>query len=121
MRQTDRYLTPAVVVTLLLVAGAVVLGTVGCVAWLTSLGRDPDPMLKLVGAWVAAGSSTITLVLQIANRATVAKTERNTGTLANAMYEVADAMPKPVPRHAADDATVFAPAYKAAPTPRGSL
>ena len=103
MRETDRYLTPGVVVTLLLVLGVVLLGTIGCVAWLTSIGRDPDPMLKLVGAWVAAGSSTVTLVLQLANRATVAKTERNTGVLANAVYEVADKMPQPVPRHAAAD------------------
>lgn len=125
MRQTDRYLTPAVVVTLLLVAGTVILGTVGAVAWLTSLGRDPDPMLKLVGAWVAAGSSTITLVLQLANRATVAKTERNTGVLAthtdalaSAVYEVADKMPQPVPRHAAADTAYID--MSAAPAPRGS-
>jgi hypothetical protein len=115
-------MTPAVVVTLLLVAGLIVCSTIGAVAWLTSIGRDPDPMLKLVGALVAAVTSTGGLVLQIANRATVAKTERNTGVLATAVYEVADAMPRPAPpsRHAYPDTELIPRDEKAAPVPRGS-
>lgn len=118
MRNTDRYLTPAVVVTLILVVGGVVATTVCAVAWLTVQGLDPDPMLRLLAQITAAATGTATFILQIANRATVAKTERNTGVLANAVYEVADAMPRAVPRHAAGDDTV---AMTAAPPVRGSV
>lgn len=119
MRETDRYMTPAVIVTLILVGGAIIAVTVCAVAWLTVQGLDPDPMLRLLAMVVAAAGSAGTFVLQIANRATVAKTERNTGVLANAVYEVADAMPRPVvPRHAAADETTLM--TSAAPGPRGS-
>ena len=118
VRQSDRYVTPAVVVALVVVGGLVVLGVFGACAWLTSIGRDPEPLVRLVGTLVAAATGLGTFVLQLANRATVTKTERNTGVLASAVYEVADAMPKPVPRHAAyDDDTVQ---MSAAPAPRGS-
>lgn len=116
-RQSDRYITPAVVVALIVVGGLVVLGVFAACAWLTSIGRDPEPLVRLVGTLVAAATGLGTFVLQLANRATVAKTERNTGTLASAMYEVADAMPRPVARHAVTDDTV---AMSAAPGPRGS-
>ena len=118
MRQTDRYLTPAVVVTLLLAATVIILATIGAVAYLTARGIDPDPMLRLLAQVTGAVTGTATLVLQLANRATVAKTERNTGVLASAVYEVADKMPQPVPRHAASDTAYLD--MSAAPAPRGS-
>lgn len=124
MRNTDRLITPAVVVTFLIVGGVCVALTVAAVAYLTARGLDPDPMLKLIGALVAAVSSTGTLVLQLANNSRTAKTEKNTGqqanqigVLADAVYTVADALPRPVPRHSASPT---APYTEAAPAPRGS-
>jgi hypothetical protein len=64
---------------------------------------------------VTALSSLGALVLQLVNRSTIAKVERNTsGTqgvpvhiehLASAVWEMADALPRPVPpsRHAYED------------------
>lgn len=103
MRNTDRWVTPGVVVAALFVAGACILATIAAVAWLTARGLNPDPMLKLVGIAATALGSLGSFVLQLVNRRTVAKTERNTGLLANAVYDVADAMPRAMPRHAADD------------------
>lgn len=81
-RNTDRWVTPGVVVTGLLVGGVIVLATVAAITWLTYLGRDPAPMLDLAAKVVTAIGSLGALVLQLANRATVAKVERNTGALA---------------------------------------
>ena len=125
MRETDRWVTPRVVVAGLLVVGTLLGMLIAATAWLTSLGIDPSPMLDLIREWTTALAAVGALLLQLANRATVAKTERNTGQLANAVYEVADALPQRGPRHAepVDDAvTVFAPAaYKTTPVPpRGS-
>lgn len=141
MRNTDRLVTPAVVVTFLLVAGVVIVSTVAGVAWLTARGLDPDPMLRLLaqvgGAVFAAG----TFVMQLANNARSAKTERNTTPLApegkpvdlaaelaavqdaqhrmaDALFEVADSMPRPA-RHSLPD-TVLMPPQERAPGPRGS-
>jgi HAMP domain-containing protein len=120
MRDTDRWVTPRVVVAGLLVVGTLLAMLIAATAWLTSLHIDPSPMLDLIREWTTALAAVGALLLQLANRATTAKVERNTGVLASAVYEVADAMPqRPTPRHASD-ATVQAPAYKAAPGPRGS-
>lgn len=115
MRNSDRWITPGVVIVMLLVGGVCVLATIAAVAWLTREGLDPQPMLQLVGVAVAALSSMGGFVVQLLNRAATTKTERNTGVLASAVYEVADAMPKPVPgpRHAYPDT-------EAAPALRGS-
>lgn len=142
VRNTDRLVTPAVVVTFLVGATLVVVATIAGVAWLTARGLDPDPMLRLLaqvgGAVFAAG----TFVMQLANNARAAKTERNTSTLApggqpvdlqaeladvrgaqdrmaDAVYAVADALPRPVARHADPDNTRAMPAYGATPAPRG--
>lgn len=120
MRDSDRWITPRVVVVGLLVVGALLALLIAATAWLTSLGLDPAPMLDLIREWTTALAAVGALVIQLANRASVTKTERNTGVLASAVYEVADAMPQRVPRHAGPDSdTVLAPAYKAAPTPQG--
>lgn len=118
MRSSDRWVTPAVVVVGLVCATVVVLGCAACVTYLTQRGVDPDPMLKLVGQIVAAVTGPASLVLQLANRRSVTKTERNTGVLANAVYDVADALPRPVARHAANPPTVAM--TSAPPAPRGS-
>lgn len=126
-RSTDRWITPGVVIVGLLVAGALVALLIAAVAWLTVQGLDPDPMLKLIAAAVAAIGTLGNLGLNLATRASVGKTERNTGVLmnhtgelTNAVYEVHDALPRPVvlPRHAADDTAQLD--MSAAPGPRGS-
>lgn len=81
-RDSDRWVTPGVVVAGLLVAGALALATIGGATYLVAVGRDPGPMLQAVGAVVTAVSSLSAVALQLASRATVAKVERNTQALA---------------------------------------
>lgn len=122
-RTSDRWVTPGVIVAGLLVIGVVLLALIGVTAWLTREGIDISPMLQLMREWVTTVAAIGALVLQLANRSSVTKTERNTGLqaaqlghLAGAMYDVADAMPRPVPRHSADP---YPPTVEA-PAPRGS-
>lgn len=118
MRQSDRWVTPAVIVVGLLCSTVVVLGIVGAVAYLSAEGIDPDPMLRLSAEVGAAVSGLASLALQLANRRTTAKVERNTGMLTNAVYDVQDALPRP-PRHAYPETR--AANMAAAPSPmRGS-
>jgi hypothetical protein len=102
VRNSDRWITPGVIITGLLVAGLCVLATIAAVAWLTREGMDPQPLLQLVGTAIAALASAGGFVVQLLNRASVTKTERNTGVLATAVYDVADAMPRPLARHSAE-------------------
>ncbi len=127
-RQSDRWVTPGVVITALFLATTVVLALVGVTAYLAANGVDAAPVMDVVTGSVAAAGTLVTLALTLANRATAAKTERNvsgleksTGTLADAVFEVADSMPRIVPpggRHAPDDATAYI--HGATPAPRGS-
>ena len=117
-RKSDRYVTPGVIMVALFIAGFLLAVVAGSVAYLTARGIDPDPMIKLVTTVGGALFSLGTFVLQLVNRPTAAKTERNTGVLASAVYEVADKMPQPVPRHAAADTAYLD--MSAAPAPRGS-
>lgn len=110
-------MTPRVLGRLILVGGFLVALTIGSVTYLQSIGRDPEPMLKLAGLAVTCASSLGAFVLQLTNRATVAKVERETGRqgselagLADALYSLADALPG---RHAYPD-TVY---MQAAPAP----
>lgn len=91
-RSSDRWVTPGVIVAGILTAGVVVLGIGAGVVYLTANGRDPDPILRLVAQIVTAVGSLGTLLLQLANRQTVAKTERNTGLLAREVAYVAEAV-----------------------------
>lgn len=90
-RNSDRWVTPAVVVWGMVLGTIVVLATVAAVTWLTYLGRDPGPMLDLVAKVVTAIGTLGTLGLQLANRATVTKVERNTGALATDRLDRLDA------------------------------
>lgn len=139
MRNTDRLITPGVVVTFLIVAGFCTALTIVGVGYLTSRGLDPDPMIRLVVQVVGAAGAVFTAVLQLANNARSAKTERNTTPLApdgkpvdlqaeladvrgaqdrmaDALYAVADALPRPVPRHSYPETVAT---HGAAPAPRG--
>jgi hypothetical protein len=91
-RASDRYVTPGVIMVALFVAGVVLVVVAGSVAYLTSRGIDPDPMLKLV-ATVGGGLFSLgTFILQLVNRPTQAKTERNTGVLAAHVGGLTDAV-----------------------------
>jgi hypothetical protein len=113
-----------VVVTLILAVLIGLLSIVLAAAWLTSIGKDPGPMFDFVLTGVGGLTGSASLVLQLANRKTATKTERNvgilsshTGYLADAVIDVADAMPRPPARHASDDTVLQT---RAAPAPRGS-
>lgn len=82
-RASDRYVTPGVIVAFLFLAAVVVCSLIGVVGYLTAIGRDPDPMLRLVAQVVGALTTTGTFILQLVGRSTVAKVERNTGLLAS--------------------------------------
>lgn len=89
-RATDRWVTPGVVCMFLFVVLVLVLATIAAVTYLQALGRDPEPMLKLVGQAVTAAGALGGFVLQLLGRATVTKVERNTNENTSALYEVAD-------------------------------
>lgn len=135
MRNSDRLVTPGVVICFLVLVAGCVLATIYAVTWLTAHDRDPEPMLKLVGLAVTSAASAGGFLLQLVNRVTITKAERNnneltrevaalnvthreqTDRMASALYEVADALPRPVPRHALDETVVAN--MNAAPGPRG--
>lgn len=100
-RSSDRWVTPGVVCTALVVGGVLVLAVVASVTWLAAQGRDPDPMLRLVAQVVGAVGSMGTLLLQLTGRATTAKVERNTGQLTSAVVQVVDELEARAGRHAA--------------------
>lgn len=81
-RNTDRWVTPGVVGLALTLATVIILGIVAAVTYLTARGFDPAPVVKLVADLVAAVGALATVGLQLANRATVTKVERNTSPLA---------------------------------------
>lgn len=108
-RDSDRWITPGVVIVALLTLGGLTALLIVAVAWLTARGVDPDPMLRTVGALVTGAGTLATLVVTLASRQTVAKTERNTGVLATAVTEVSAAMPRP---------PAAPPPLAAAPAPR---
>jgi hypothetical protein len=126
VRNSDRWLTPWTIVAIVAILGTVVLGISAGLVYLSSIGRDPSPVLDMItqvgtaaGALVAAGATLL-------SGARMAKVERNTGTLASAVYDVADAMPRPpappmvAARHAYADTAQMPPLREAAPAPRGS-
>jgi hypothetical protein len=98
---SDRWVTPGVIIAALVVLGIIIASIVLSVAYLTARGIDSDPLLRLVPALVAAATGLGTLVLQLANRTTSAKTERNTGILASAVAPVLAATPPASPAAAA--------------------
>lgn len=107
-RNSDRWLTPGVIITGLLVAGLIVSSIVGAIAYLTARGIDPSPLLKLAATLVGALGGVGTLVLQLAQRAQNSKTERNTGVLAGVVDDLRAAVPVIEPAAAAP-ATAPAP------------
>ena len=118
MRQSDRYVTPGVVIWGLVLGTLVLLAILGAVTFLTWQGYDPAPVVELVANLVAALGALGTLVLQLVNRATVAKVERNTGAIAAG--ELDRLHPPPTDRLGRRSALPPVPERRAAPTAGGS-
>lgn len=98
MRDSDRWITPGVVIAFLVIVGILVLATIGAVTYLTDRGLNAEPLLKLVGIAVTAASSVGSFVLQLVTRKTVTKTERNTGVMAGAVDALAGVLDtRPMP------------------------
>lgn len=117
-RQSDRWVTPGVVVTGLLVLGVLVLAVLAAVTWLATQHVDPDPVLRLVVQAVAAAGGLGTFVLQLASRRTTAKVERNTGVLGNGVVGVLEQLEEVRGRHAGPPA---APEQRTGPAAQGSV
>jgi hypothetical protein len=97
-RNSDRWITPGVIIAAILTIGVLVAIVAGGVTYLTAMGKDPDPMLRLVAQVATAAGSLGTLLLQLFGRVTLAKTERNTGILAGAVDQLATTpAPPPAP------------------------
>jgi hypothetical protein len=90
VRDSDRWITPRVVVAMIAAAVVVVLAALAAVTYLAARGVDPDPVLKTVGQLATGVGSLLTLVFTLHGRRGVAKVERNTGLLTNALHDVAD-------------------------------
>jgi hypothetical protein len=91
-RNSDRWVTPGVVIVGILCLSAIVLGVAALVAYLAARGVDPDPMLRLV-AEVATGASALgSFVLTLLNRKTTAKAEANSGVAARRVGQALDAL-----------------------------
>jgi hypothetical protein len=143
--KSDRWVTPGVIIAFLVVAGLLIALVVAATAWLTSIGRDPEPLVRLVASLVAAAAGLGTFVLNLAGRRTATKTERNTGVgfgsvraeldevkrgqqaMAEALWDVADALPRPPGAHAHPETLIArnhnmppVPINGAAPASRGS-
>lgn len=99
-RNSDRWVTPGVVMVGLTVGGVVCLAVVAAVAYLAARGVDPDPVLRLVASLVAAAGSLGTLLLQLVTRSTTAKTERQAGRLASGVGRVVEELDAARGRHA---------------------
>jgi hypothetical protein len=103
-RNSDRWVTPGVVMVFLVVAGLVITAVFGAVTYLTVRGYDPAPVVDLVATLVAAVGSIGTLVATLLQRKTTAKVERNTGLQARELMNLTDRLDDPG-RHAYPDTT----------------
>jgi len=88
VRNSDRWVTPGVVVAAILTLGVVVLGIAAGLVFLASRGVDPDPVLRFVVECTGTLGVLANVGLSLAGRQTVAKTERNTGVLAGEVATV---------------------------------
>jgi len=89
---SDRYITPGVIIALVLAAGVLGAAVIGGVTYLTAMGKNPEPITRLVLNIISAAGASITALLQLTGRTTAAKTERNTGLQAGVLAQHADAV-----------------------------
>ena len=88
MRDSDRWITPRVIVAGLLVAGFVICAITAGMVYLASIDKDPDPVLRMIGEMTTAISALGALVLQLWNRVTTTKVETHAGTAASGVEDV---------------------------------
>jgi hypothetical protein len=112
MRESDRWVTPRVVVAGLAGVVLIVIAAIGAVTYLSAIHVDPSPMLKLVGAVAAGASGVLSLVVQLVNRRTIAKTEAQAGRLATHVGDLVDvvAAPPAAGQYDDDPSTGYVPA-----------
>lgn len=87
LRNSDRWMTPGVVIALLLTGGGLVALTVAAVTYLTARGIDPAPVLDLPAKIGLAIGSLGTMVITLTARFSQAKVERTAGTLGPALED----------------------------------
>lgn len=109
-RASDRWVTPAVVVVLIMAGTLVVLSVLGAVTYLTARGFDPEPVVQLTGTLVAAATSCGTFVLALVKRKTETNTQRQVGRLATGVEVVVEELDASRGRHAPDRGTAPAAA-----------
>lgn len=102
-RRSDRWMTPGVAAVLVLCGTVVVLAVLAAVTYLTARGFDPQPVVQLAGSLVAAVAAVGNVVLQLINRRTQAKVERNTGVLAANVADTLDELDRERGRHASPE------------------
>ena len=90
-RDSDRWVTPWVVIAGMDCLTGLVALALAAVTYLSARGVDPNPTLKLVGQLGSGAAGVVSLFLQLANRKTVTKVERNTGLIPT-RDEIADAV-----------------------------
>lgn len=99
-RVSDRWLTPAVVVALVLMGGIVCLGVLAAVTYLTAQGYDPQPVVQLATTLVGAAAALGTFLQGLVTRKTTTKVERNSGQLGMAALRALDQLEAERGRHA---------------------
>jgi nitrate/nitrite transporter NarK len=105
-RRSDRWVTPSVIVAGIVTSGIVILGIGAGLVFLQYKGIDPQPIIDLVTKIITAIGALGSLVLTLATRATSAKTERNTGIIANEQYAM---------RTTLEDRTLVSPSFPPVP------
>jgi hypothetical protein len=122
VRDTDRWITPRVVVALILAAVVVVLAALASVTYLAARGIDPAPTLKLAGGIGTGVLTAINTLLTLSQRRTTTKVERNTGKVVPVLEDLTAAIdkrtraapPPPVPPAAPRVPAVAPPSGRAA-------
>lgn len=106
-RTSDRWVTPWVVVVLIVAGTLVVLAVLAAVTYLTARGFDPEPIVQLTGTLVAAAAASGNFVLSLVKRKAEAKVERSVGVLGNGVVRALEELEAVRGRHA------YPPAYEA--------
>lgn len=99
-RTSDRWMTPWVVVVLIVAGTLVVLAVLAAVTYLTARGFDPEPIVQLTGTLVAAAAASGNFVLSLVKRKAEAKVERHVGVLGNGVVRALDELEAARGRHA---------------------
>lgn len=99
-RASDRWVTPWVVVVLVLCGTLVVLAVLAAVTYLTARGFDPEPIVQLTGTLVAAAAASGNFVLSLVKRKTETKVERSVGVLGRGVVQALEELEEARGAHA---------------------